>query len=101
MLTRVPAELFGLRERGVVREGFHADLVLFAPTTVGAGELCAREDLPGGCSRLTTDSVGIRRVFVNGRTSIVDGTPTQELAGRVLRSGRDTRTVALPGQGGA
>jgi len=97
MLTRVPAELFGLRERGVVREGFHADLVLFDPETVGAAELCEREDLPGGCARLTADSVGIRRVFVNGRTSIVDGKPTQELAGRVLRSGRDTHTVAVSG----
>ena len=100
MLTRVPAELFGLRERGVVREGFYADLVLFDPQTVGAAELHERQDLPGGCTRLTADSLGIRRVFLNGHTSLVDGQPTGELAGRILHSGRDTYTVAIPGPRG-
>ena len=44
--------------------------------------------------RLTADSVGVTRVLVNGAEAVVDGRPTGVLAGTVLRSGRDTDTVA-------
>jgi len=95
MMTAVPAELFGLRERGLVREGYHADLVLFDPETVGAEECAFQADLPANSERLTAGSIGVRRVWLNGRTSIVNGAPAGELAGGVLRSGRDTRTAPL------
>jgi N-acyl-D-aspartate/D-glutamate deacylase len=101
MMTAVPAELFGLRERGLVREGYHADLTLFDPETVGAEELSFQSDLPGKSERLTAGSIGVRRVWLNGRTSIVDGAPVGELAGRVLRAGRDTRTAPLTVSGSA
>jgi N-acyl-D-aspartate/D-glutamate deacylase len=95
MMTDVPAELFGLRERGLVREGYRADLVLFDPETVGSEESAFQTDLPGESERLTAGSLGVRRVWLNGRTSIVDGAPAGELAGRILRPGRDTRTAPL------
>ena len=96
LITQAPAELFGLRERGLVREGFHADLVLFDPDTIGAGEVHLVEDLPGGSARLFASSTGVRRVCVNGRTIVENGEPTGDLPGTVLRSGRDTRTVPVP-----
>jgi N-acyl-D-aspartate/D-glutamate deacylase len=96
LITQAPAELFGLRERGVVREGFHADLVLFDPETIGADDVRLVEDLPGGSARLFAGSRGVRRVFVNGRTIVENGQPTGDLPGTVLRSGRDTRTVPVP-----
>ena len=95
LLTEVPAKLFGLRERGIVREGYHADLVIFDPEVVGAGEVRTADDLPGGSSRLVADSKGIRRVFVNGRLTVLDGVATGEQPGTLLRSGKDTKTVAL------
>ena len=96
LITQAPAELFGLRDRGLVREGFHADLVVFDAETIGADEVQLVEDLPGGTARLFAGSTGVHRVFVNGRPIVVDGTSTGELPGTVLRSGRDTRTVPVP-----
>jgi len=96
LMTQAPAELFGLRERGQVQEGFHADLVLFDPKTVGADEVRLVEDLPGGTARLFAGSTGVERVFVNGRPIVANGATTGDLPGTVLRSGRDTRTVPVP-----
>jgi N-acyl-D-aspartate/D-glutamate deacylase len=94
-LTDRPAKLFGLKERGRIEAGFHADLVLFDPATIGSGEIHERSDLPGNSARLFAESTGIRRVFVNGEAIVVDGRPTDARPGSILRSGRDTRTVPL------
>ncbi|MEZ4334153.1 MAG: amidohydrolase family protein [Myxococcota bacterium] len=95
-LSDAPARLFGLKQRGRIEVGHWADLVLFDPETVGSGEIHARHDLPGGTMRLFAASTGIARVFVNGRAIVADGAATDALPGRVLRSGRDTETVAIP-----
>ena len=89
-LTQRPATLFGLTDRGVIREGNRADLVLFDPETIDSGPIELRHDLPGGTARLIADSVGVRRVFVDGVATVVDGVATGNLPGRVLRSGVDT-----------
>jgi N-acyl-D-aspartate/D-glutamate deacylase len=96
LMTQAPAQLFGLRDRGEVREGFHADLIAFDPTTVASGEVQLVEDLPGGTGRLFADAIGMHRVMVNGTSIVVDGTPTDARPGTVLRSGRDTTTVPIP-----
>lgn len=96
-LTDVPARLYGVRERGRVAEGWHADLTVFDPDRVGHGEIYTRDDLPGGASRLYADATGIDHVVVAGEPIIRDGQRTGRRPGRVLRSGRDTETVAIPG----
>jgi N-acyl-D-aspartate/D-glutamate deacylase len=96
LMTSVPAELFGLRDRGVLREGAYADIVLFDPDTVATGDVRLVDDLPGGTSRLYADAIGVSRVMVNGTTVVVDGVATGALPGTVLRSGRDTYTVKIP-----
>lgn len=100
LMTDVPARLFGLRDRGRIEEGWQADLVVFDPDEVGAGPIRTVEDLPGGTARLTADAYGIRRVYVAGEAVITDGTATGATPGRILRSGRDTETVAIPAAGG-
>ncbi len=92
-LTDMPARLFGLRDRGRVAEGWIADLVLFDPATIDAGEVHMVNDLPGGAGRLVAEAEGVSKVFVNGRLTVDANVPTGVLAGTILRSGRDTETV--------
>src|SRR5262249_43064519 len=64
--TVVPARFYGLKERGRVAEGWHADRVLFDPATVSPGRERTRQDLPGGGKRLYAEPTGVEHVFVNG-----------------------------------
>jgi N-acyl-D-aspartate/D-glutamate deacylase len=96
LMTQVPAALFGLRDRGTIREGNYADLFVFDPETVDAGEVRLVQDLPGGTARLFADSVGVHRVIVNGTTIVADGRAIDAQPGKVLRSGVDTYTVPIP-----
>ena len=66
-ITSHPASVFGMPGRGLLREGYAADLLLFDPHCVGRGPKRRVFDLPGGAARLTTDAVGVHGVWVNGR----------------------------------
>ncbi|MFI5865317.1 amidohydrolase family protein [Streptomyces sp. NPDC051546] len=94
MLTDDPARLFGLRERGRIEQGFHADLVLFDPERIEAGPATLVHDLPGDSPRLDARAIGMVSVRVNGVETIRDDEITGAIPGIVLRSGRDTRTVS-------
>jgi len=97
-LTEIPASLIGLTDRGVLREGYWADLVVFDPDRIGCGPIHTRFDLPGGAGRLYADAIGIGHVIVNGTEIVRDNSLTGAEPGRVLRSGRDTYTVPLNGR---
>ncbi len=93
MMTKQPAELFGLRDRGIIAENTAADLFIFDPETVDSEPARMVEDLPGNSPRLLAAAAGVRRVMVNGVTIVNDGMPTGTLPGALLRSGRDTYSV--------
>lgn len=93
LMTQVPAELFGLRDRGVLAAGRLADIVVIDPETVGSENARMVADLPGGCERLTAGSFGVERVLVNGTAVIVNGDATGATPGTLLKSGIDTYTV--------
>ena len=65
-LTGQPAKLFGIQNRGLVREGYAADLMLFDPATVARGPKKRAHDLPAGAARLTASAVGLHGVWING-----------------------------------
>ncbi|MFG3259358.1 amidohydrolase family protein [Streptomyces sp. NPDC048172] len=94
MLTDDPARLFGLRERGRIEQGYHADLVLFDPERIDAGQATLVHDLPGESPRLDSAAIGVVAVWVNGVETLRDDVVTGAVPGTVLRSGRDTETVS-------
>ena len=88
-LTGQPAKLFGLNGRGLLREGYAADLMLFDPKTVARGPKRRAHDLPSGAARLTTSAVGLHGVWINGtKTADEQGFCIDRTArpGEVLRS---------------
>ncbi|RNF97959.1 N-acyl-D-amino-acid deacylase family protein [Streptomyces botrytidirepellens] len=97
MLTDDPARLLGLRGRGRVAEGYHADLVLFDPDRIDAGRARLVHDLPGDSPRLDSRATGMVSVRVGGVETIRDDEITGAIPGTVLRSGRDTRSVSTRG----
>jgi N-acyl-D-aspartate/D-glutamate deacylase len=95
--TDVPARLYGLRGRGRLAVGWAADVVVFDPDRVGTAPARARYDLPGDNLRLYAEAEGIEHVFVNGRQIVAGDHFTGDSGGTLLRSGRDTETVTVPG----
>ena len=77
-MTSFPAQRLGLPDRGVLRDGFRPDIVIFDPTTV---KTHATKDDPKHYP------VGINYVIVNGQVVIENGTNTGALPGRALRRG--------------
>jgi N-acyl-D-aspartate/D-glutamate deacylase len=71
-ITSLPAQLYGIPDRGEIAPGMFADLLLFDPATVGRGAIRRVDDLPGGESRLVRDASGVHGVWVNG-TGVYDG----------------------------
>ena len=90
-LTGVQADLMGFADRGYLRQGAWADVVVFDPATVGPGAVRRVRDFPGNAERLTADApTGITHVVVNGVPIRRDGsmvaTALEARPGRIVRS---------------
>jgi N-acyl-D-aspartate/D-glutamate deacylase len=94
LLTDVPARFYGLRGRGRLAKGYQADVYIFDRERLACGPITWREDMPAGAGRLYAEAEGVAHLLVNG-TEVVRGQElTGALPGSLLRSGRDTETVA-------
>jgi N-acyl-D-amino-acid deacylase len=79
-MTSFPAQRLGLKDRGLIKDGYKADIVLFNPDTVKA---------PATKENPKQYPIGIDYVIVNGKIVIDDGNNTGVTPGRALRRGID------------
>ena len=86
-ITHVPAALLGLTDRGLIRPGGWADLMVFDPDTIGPWKKEFVHDLPGGVGRFKAWGRGVHATVVNGEPIVLGGELTDRLPGQVVRPG--------------
>jgi N-acyl-D-amino-acid deacylase len=84
-LTFDNASAWDLDDRGLVRRGYNADLVLFDADRVRPAMPAVETDLPGGARRLVQKAEGIVAVVVNGQLTLENGRSTGHMPGELLR----------------
>jgi N-acyl-D-aspartate/D-glutamate deacylase len=84
-LTHDNARAFELKGRGLVKEGYKADLLLFEEGRVRPCLPTVESDLPGGARRLVQKAEGIRATIVNGVVTLENGESTGRFAGEVIK----------------
>jgi N-acyl-D-aspartate/D-glutamate deacylase len=85
LLTYDTATHWGFHDRGLIREGMAADIVVLDPDTVAARMPEVVNDLPSGAKRLRQTADGIAATVVNGQVLLRNNQPTGALPGRLLR----------------
>ncbi|MFT3853848.1 MAG: amidohydrolase family protein [Ilumatobacteraceae bacterium] len=82
-VTADPCAIWGIADRGLLREGYAADVVIFDPATIDRGPEIASDDFPGAGTRWIRRSIGIDAVVVNGTVTWTadDGYVTDARAG--------------------
>jgi N-acyl-D-amino-acid deacylase len=83
-ITQVPAALIGLTDRGVIRIGGPADIMIFDPAAIGLLRKEFTRDLPGNVGRFKAWGKGFKATIVNGRPIVLDGVLTGHLPGQVV-----------------
>ncbi|MBT6571642.1 MAG: amidohydrolase family protein [Gammaproteobacteria bacterium] len=85
-ITYNTATLWGLHDRGLLREGMAADVVVFDPETIGPNMPEVLNDLPAGAMRLKQTASGILNTVVNGEIFLTNNEHSGATAGQLLRS---------------
>jgi N-acyl-D-aspartate/D-glutamate deacylase len=85
-LTFMPASIFGIADRGLLRPGMAADIFVFDPAAIDLEKPRQVNDLPGGAPRYVQGARGIHYSIVNGSVLMQNGSHTGAYPGKVLRS---------------
>ena len=83
-MTGELAEDWGLNDRGSLKVGKAADITIFDPTEVTAGQEEFVDDFPGEARRYTRRSKGYKVVIVNGEPAYLDGEYVENLSGQIV-----------------
>ncbi|HYM29689.1 MAG TPA: amidohydrolase family protein [Candidatus Cybelea sp.] len=84
-ITYDTATQWGFHDRGLIREGMAADVVVFDPKRVAARMPDVVNDLPSGAKRLRQTADGILATVVNGQVLLRNNQPSGNLPGKLLR----------------
>jgi len=83
-ITADTADIWGLKERGRLKEGYAADIVVFDPDNIARGEERPVYDMPGEGMRYIRDAIGVDTVLVNGAVAYANGAYTDARSGAVV-----------------
>ena len=86
-LSYLNAVAGGIRDRGFLRGGAPADIVVYDLEKLALGPIEVVHDLPGGDWRRVQKAEGYRWTLVNGQVTFEDGVPTGAMTGKLLRHG--------------
>lgn len=84
-ITQIPAALLGITDRGFLKVGNWADIMIFDPETIGPWKKEFTHDLPGGVGRVKAWGKGVKATIVNGQPIVLDGQLLSALPGQVVR----------------
>ncbi len=86
-LSAYPAQAAGFKDRGWIKEGSPADIVIYDLENLGIGPMEKVYDLPAGQWRRVRRAEGYRWILVNGEVTMEDGETTGATPGRLIRHG--------------
>jgi N-acyl-D-amino-acid deacylase len=83
-ITSDTAGIWGMKDRGLIREGYIADITIFDPETIDRGEEYYAADVPGDGRRYVRDAKGIDTVIIGGEIAYRDGDYTNSACGKII-----------------
>ena len=83
-ITLEPAKIWGMKDRGLLAEGYKADVTIFDADTIDRGEEYYTNDVPGDGHRYVRDAVGVDTVIINGEIAYRDGAYTDATTGEII-----------------
>src|SRR5579863_4204757 len=83
-ITAIPAAILGFHDRGTLRSGGWADMMIFDAATIGPLRKEFVRDLPGGVGRYKAFGTGVKATIVNGQPIVLDGELTGRLPGQLV-----------------
>ena len=86
-LSGMPAIIHGFSDRGFIREGCYADLVLLDMNRLESGDVWLARDFPADSERFVVDATGYIATIVNGEVVLEENKHTGALPGHVIRGG--------------
>jgi N-acyl-D-aspartate/D-glutamate deacylase len=87
-LSTQPALCAGFKNRGTLREGAPADIVVYDLNKLAIKPMEIVHDFPGGEWRRVKRAEGYQQILVNGQVTLENGKPTSNMSGRLLRYGQ-------------